>query len=80
LSDTPRVDVEEKEDRLAFVVMLREVSKVYGTHDITEEYVVCRCWQLKAGWSDKAWLPEARWAGGIPMPDFAASFNIKKTS
>jgi hypothetical protein len=35
LGDTPRVDIEDTEDRLAFVAMLREVSKVYGTRDIT---------------------------------------------
>jgi hypothetical protein len=58
--------------------MVREVSKVYGTRDITEEYVACRCWPLKAGWSIKAWLPKAQCTGGIPLPDFAASFNLKK--
>jgi hypothetical protein len=52
--------------------------KVFSTHDITEEYVACRRWPLKAGWSIKGWLPEAQWAGGIPMPDFATSFNLKK--
>jgi hypothetical protein len=78
LGDTPRVDVDEMEDRLAFVAMLWEVSKVYGTRDITEEYVACRCWPLKARWSIKAWLLEAQWTRGIPMLDFAASFNLKK--
>jgi hypothetical protein len=54
LGDTPLVDVEDTEDHLAFVAMLREVSKVFGTHDITKEYVACRCWPLKPGWSIKA--------------------------
>jgi hypothetical protein len=58
--------------------MLREVSKVYNTRDITKEYVSFRCWPLKAGWSIKAWMLEAQWIGGIPMPDFAASFNLQK--
>lgn len=79
LGDTPRVDVEDIEDRLSFVAMLLEVSKVYGTRDMTEEYVVCRCWPLKASWSIKAWLLEAQWPGGILMLELAASFfNLKK--
>jgi hypothetical protein len=78
LGETPRVDVEDTEDRLAFIAMVQEVSKVYDTHNITKEYVACRCWPLKAGWSIKAWLPEVQWTGGIPMPDLAAFFNLKK--
>lgn len=52
------MDVEDTEDRLAFVDMLWEVSKLYGARDITEEYVACRCWSLKAAWSVKARVPE----------------------
>jgi hypothetical protein len=43
LGETPRVDVEDTENRLAFIDMLQEVSKVFGTHDLTEEYIACRC-------------------------------------
>jgi hypothetical protein len=42
------------EDRLAFVAMLREVSKVFSIRNLTEEEVACRYWPLKAGWSMKA--------------------------
>jgi hypothetical protein len=78
LGKTPQVDVEDIEDRLAFAAMVQEVSKVYDTRGITEEYVACCCWPLKAGWSIKVWLPKAQWTGGIPMPNFTASFNLKK--
>jgi hypothetical protein len=60
LVETPLVDVEDTEDCLAFVAMLQEVLKVYGTLDITKEYVACYCWPLKADWSIKSWLPEAQ--------------------
>lgn len=50
LGETPRVDVEDMEDHLAFVAMFREVSKVLGTRNLTKEYVACRYWPLKAGW------------------------------
>jgi hypothetical protein len=43
LGETPRVDVVDMEDRLAFVAMLQEVSKVFDTRYLTEEYVACRC-------------------------------------
>jgi hypothetical protein len=51
---------------------------VYGTREITEEYVACRYWLLKVGWSIKAWEPEAQWAEAIPLSDFATSFNLKR--
>ncbi|RLM56159.1 hypothetical protein C2845_PM10G11420 [Panicum miliaceum] len=70
LGETPRVDVEDTEDRLAFVAMLRKVSKVFSTRDLTQEYIACRCWPLKASWSIKALFPEAQWTGGIPVLDF----------
>jgi hypothetical protein len=50
LGETSRVDIEDMEDRLAYVAMFREVSKVFGTRNLTEEYVACRFWPLKAGW------------------------------
>jgi hypothetical protein len=43
LGETPRVDINDTEDRLAIVAMFREVLKVFGTRDLTEKYVACCC-------------------------------------
>jgi hypothetical protein len=43
LGETPRVNVEDMEDCLAFVAMVREMLKLFSTRDITEEYVAYRC-------------------------------------
>lgn len=37
----PSFDMEEKPEHQAFVAMIREVSKVFGTRDLTEECVAC---------------------------------------
>ncbi|RLM69975.1 hypothetical protein C2845_PM17G09020 [Panicum miliaceum] len=78
LGDTPCLIAEETDDRLGFVAMLRQISKVFSTRDIIKEYVSCRCWPLKSGWSIKGWLPEDQWVEGIPMPDFVKSFRLWK--
>ncbi|RLN41192.1 hypothetical protein C2845_PM01G00230 [Panicum miliaceum] len=78
LGDTPRLVAEETEGRLGFVAMLRQISKVFSTRDIVEEYVSCRCWPLKFEWSIRGWLPKDEWVEGIPKPDFMKSFHLKK--
>ena len=40
----PSVEVDEgTEEAKAHVAMLREVSKVFRTRDIGEEYIACKC-------------------------------------
>ncbi|RLN12398.1 hypothetical protein C2845_PM09G13150 [Panicum miliaceum] len=78
LDETPCLMAEEMEDHVRFVDLLRRILKVFSTRDIIEEYVACRCWPLKDGWSIKGWLPEDQWVEGISMPDFVKSFHLKK--
>ncbi|RLN38632.1 hypothetical protein C2845_PM01G44450 [Panicum miliaceum] len=78
LGDTPRLIAEETEDHLGFVAMLRPISKVFSTWDNDEEYVSCRCWPVKSGWSIRGWLPKGEWIEGIPTPDLVKSFCLKK--
>ncbi|RLN35058.1 hypothetical protein C2845_PM03G26660 [Panicum miliaceum] len=50
LGDTPRLIAEETEDLLGFVVMLRQISKVFSTRDIIEEAVAgdtVKCLELE---------------------------------
>ena len=78
LEDTPDVVVDEKPEHEALISMLREVSKVFGTRDIVEEYTACRCFPVREGWSITSRAAEDKWVGGIPMPNFATSFGIEK--
>lgn len=68
LSKTPSLDVEEKPEHQAFVAMLQQVSKVYGTRDITKKYIACRYWPLAAGWSITTWKGAI---GGILQSDLS---------
>lgn len=43
------VKVEEADVMKAFVSMVRDVSKTYGTRDLIEEFVSCNCWPLRVG-------------------------------
>lgn len=45
----PGAEVEETNDMKAFVSMMRDVSKTYGTHDLSEEFMTYNCWPLRAG-------------------------------
>lgn len=69
------VEVTEIEGMKAFISMIREVSKTYGTRDLVEEFMACNCWPLLARWSISSWKENT---GGVPMPDFASSFGITK--
>lgn len=80
LGETPRIEVTNADEHSAFVAMLRSVSKVFSTRDLMEEYVACCCFPLKVSWTVSQWLPKERWVGDIPVPNFATSFKLKKTS
>ncbi|RLN12182.1 hypothetical protein C2845_PM09G05400 [Panicum miliaceum] len=71
----PRFDVEENVEHQAFVSVLHEISKVFGTRDLVEEYVAYKCWPLRAGWAITDWAEDV---GGLPMPDFEKSFGLSK--
>jgi len=59
----PVVEVDEKTpEQEALIAMLREVSKVFGAHDIIEEYVACKCFPVREGWSISSWAAEEKWA------------------
>jgi hypothetical protein len=74
LGETPSVEVGRLLENEAYLSVLREVSKVFGTRNLTEEYVDCRCFPVEAGWSISTWLQEDQWAEGVPMPDFTKAF------
>ena len=71
----PSVEVDEgTEETKAHVAMLREVSKVFRTRDIVEEYIACKCFPIREGWSVSSWAGKERRIGGLPMPNFSTSF------
>ena len=75
----PSVEVDEgTEEAKAHVAMLREVSKLFSTRDIVEEYVACKCFPVRRGWSITSWAGKEKRVGGLPMPNFATSFGITK--
>ena len=69
---------EDTMEMKTLVAMLREVSKVFGTRDIIEEYLVCKCFPVCEAWSISLWTGKERRRGGPPMPDFSASFGVTK--
>ena len=69
---------ERTPEQQALIAMLREVSKVFETRDIVEEYVACKCFPVRKGWSISSWAAEEKWVGGLPMPNFSTSFGITK--
>ena len=78
LGDTPKVDVSRKPANEAYLAILREVSKVLSMRDITEEFVVCRCFPVKEGWSVPSWAPPEKEVYGLPMPNFSEAFGLQK--
>ena len=75
----PSVEVDEGiEEAKAQVVMLREESKLFSTRYIVEEYVACKCFPVREGWSITSWAGREKCVGGLPMPDFSTSFGITK--
>jgi len=73
------VEVDEgMEEAKAHFVMLREVSKLFSTRDIVEEYVACKCFSVREGWSIASWTGKQKRVGGLPMPNFSTSFGITK--
>ena len=69
---------EGTEEAKAHVAMLREVSKLFLTQDIVEEYVACNCFPVREGWSITSWAGREKRVGGLPMPNFSTSFGITK--
>ena len=69
---------ERTPEQQALIAMLREVSKVFETRDIIEEYLVCKCFPVCEAWSISSWTGKERRRGGPPMPDFSASFGVTK--
>ena len=75
----PSVEVDEgTEEAKAHIAMLREVSKLFLTRDIVEEYVACKCFPVREGWSITSWAGREKHLGGLPMPNFSTSFGITK--
>ena len=73
------VEVDDKApEQEALITMLREVSKVFGTRDVVEEYVACKSFPIREGWSISSWEAEEKRVGGLPMPNFSTSFGITK--
>ena len=76
---TPSVEVDEgTEEAKAHIAMLREVSKLFSTRDIVEEYVACKCFPVREGWSITSWAGREKRLGSLPMPNFSTSFGITK--
>jgi len=75
----PSVDVDEgMEEAEAHVTMLREVSKVFGTRDLVEEYIACKYFPVHEWWSVTLWAGKEKCVGGLPMPNFSTSFGVMK--
>jgi hypothetical protein len=72
---TPTFDLEEKPEYQAFIDMIPEALKVFSTCNLTKEYVACRFWPLRIGWSISEWEDGDE---GIPMPNFSSSFGFTK--
>ena len=77
LGDTPKVDVSREPANEAYLAILREVSKVLSMRDITEEFVVCRCFPVKEGWSVPSWAPPEKEVYELPMPNFSEAFGTE---
>ena len=69
---------EGMEEAKAHIMMLREVSMLFSTRDIVEEYVACKCFPVREGWSITLWVGKEKRVGGLPMPNFSTSFGITK--
>ena len=69
---------EKTPEQEALIKMLHEVSKVFGTRDIVEEYVACKCFPVREGCTISSWAAEEKRMGGIPKPNFSTSFGITK--
>jgi len=71
------VEVDEGiEEAKAQVAMLCEVSRLFSTRDIVEEYVACKCFPIREGWSITLWAGREKRVGGLLMPNFSTSFEI----
>ena len=77
LGDVAKVDSHARAEDEALFALLRKLSKTFGTRDLIEEFVACSCFPVKAGWTISSWLIEDQWIEGIPLPDFASSFNLR---
>ena len=63
----PAVEVDGgSSEAKAHIAMLREVSKVFGTRDIVEEYIACKCFPVRKGWSISSWAGKERRVGWSP--------------
>ena len=77
LGDVPKVPSHVRAEDEALLALLQKLSKTFGTRDIIEEFVVCDCFPVRAGWAISSWLAEDRWIEGIPIPDFVTIFNLR---
>ena len=77
LGDVPKVASHARAEDEALFALLRKLSKTFSTRDLIEEFVACSCFPVKAGWTISSWLTEDQWIEGIPLPDFASSFNLR---
>ena len=77
LGDVPKVSSYARAEDEALFALLWKLSKTFGTRDLIEEFVACSCFPVRAGWTISSWLTEDQWIEGIPLPDFASSFNLR---
>ena len=52
----PKLDVDRVPVNEGYLTVLGEVSKHFGMRDITEEFVACGCFLMKAGWPISSWV------------------------
>ena len=71
--DVPRVSANE-----AYLTILRGVSKVLSMHDLTEEFVACRCFPVRESWTVSSCDPPEKEVYGLPIPNFSEVFGVQK--
>jgi hypothetical protein len=74
----PKLDVDRVPVNEGYLAVLGEVSKHFGMRNITEEFVACGCFLMKAGWPISSWVPAEKYAFGLAMLDFAKAFQLHK--
>ena len=77
LGDVPKVSSHARAEDEALFALLQKLSKTFGTWDLIEEFVVCGCFPVRAGWTISSWLTEDCWIEGIPVPDFVSIFSLR---
>ena len=77
LGEVPKVASHARAEDEDLFALLWKLSKTFSTRDLIEEFVVCSWFLVRAGWTSSCWLIEDQWIEGIPLPDFASSFNLR---